>query len=173
MEHRLGEQQHGGRRKGAGRPLAHEQHKVKRSVTLSPRAWAIVAAYRAQHRHRSVSETLEAIVRQEQTMSETTTRTATIHIWISEDSLGDADPQYNDIATSHENYTAELTEALAVAYPGSAIEVRMGHGRDVVYWDDSDIASAEDEDLAEAVSELSGRIFERGTFWADPTTDAE
>jgi len=64
--------EHGGRRKGAGRPLAHEAHKVKRSVTLSPRAWAIVDAYRAQHHHRSVSETLEAIVRQEQTMSSTT-----------------------------------------------------------------------------------------------------
>jgi hypothetical protein len=60
------QQQHGGRRQGAGRPLSHEAHKVKRSVTLSPRAWAIVAAYRAQHRHRSVSAALEALLRQEQ-----------------------------------------------------------------------------------------------------------
>jgi excinuclease UvrABC nuclease subunit len=52
---------------GAGRPLSHEAHKVRATVTLSPRAWAIVAAYRARHRHRSVSAALEALLRQEET----------------------------------------------------------------------------------------------------------
>jgi hypothetical protein len=53
---------------GAGRPPTDPTtHKQRRTVTLSPRAWAIVAAYRAQHRHRSVSAALEALLRQEET----------------------------------------------------------------------------------------------------------
>lgn len=56
---------HGGRRPGAGRPLDAEAHKVKRSVTLSPAAWAIVAAHRDRDRHTSLSKALEALIRQE------------------------------------------------------------------------------------------------------------
>ena len=52
---------------GGGRKPAHEAPKVRRTVTLSPRAWAIVAAYRARHHHRSVSAALEALLRQEET----------------------------------------------------------------------------------------------------------
>lgn len=57
--------QHGGRRPGAGRPLDAEAHKVKRSVTLSPAAWAIVAAHQDRGRHASLSKALESIIRQE------------------------------------------------------------------------------------------------------------
>lgn len=59
------EKQHGRRRPGAGRPLDAEGRKVKRSVTLSPAAWAIVAAHRDRERHASLSKALEAIIRQE------------------------------------------------------------------------------------------------------------
>ncbi len=86
--------------------------------------------------------------------------TAEIRYYIHPEAFDNADPAFNDIPASLEEYADERKEALTETFPGARIKVRIDFGRNFAY--------AVDEGIMDAVDEIARAIFERGTFWQDP-----